>query len=196
MMPDYLYHHGIKGQRWGVRRYQNKDGSYTSAGKKRYADMSPSEKRAYDRERNRRREKIKAGLKVAATAAIIGGTLYNMHRAQVDADRQYQYYQESRRRARDTYERTRRASSTYDYYKRYGSRYRQAGKDTFKKHARTTYKKAKEYSVDEAKEYLQRMMKRAAQQEANGGMDIDTKNAVMEARDILREAKARAAAAK
>ena len=34
---DYIYlqHHGVKGQRWGVRRYQNKDGSLTSAGKKR-----------------------------------------------------------------------------------------------------------------------------------------------------------------
>lgn len=32
-----LYHHGIKGQRWGVRRYQNSDGSLTAAGKKRYA---------------------------------------------------------------------------------------------------------------------------------------------------------------
>ena len=31
-----LSHHGIKGMRWGVRRYQNKDGSLTSAGKKRY----------------------------------------------------------------------------------------------------------------------------------------------------------------
>lgn len=31
-----LYHHGIKGQRWGVRRYQNADGSLTAAGKKRY----------------------------------------------------------------------------------------------------------------------------------------------------------------
>lgn len=31
-----LEHHGIKGQRWGVRRYQNADGSLTSAGKKRY----------------------------------------------------------------------------------------------------------------------------------------------------------------
>ena len=29
-----LYHHGIKGMKWGVRRYQNKDGSLTSAGKK------------------------------------------------------------------------------------------------------------------------------------------------------------------
>ncbi len=32
-----LYHHGIKGQRWGIRRYQNKDGSLTDAGKKRYS---------------------------------------------------------------------------------------------------------------------------------------------------------------
>ena len=32
-----LYHHGVKGQRWGIRRYQNKDGSLTTYGKKRYA---------------------------------------------------------------------------------------------------------------------------------------------------------------
>ena len=31
-----LYHHGILGQKWGVRRYQNKDGSLTEEGKKRY----------------------------------------------------------------------------------------------------------------------------------------------------------------
>lgn len=33
---DFLMHYGIKGQRWGVRRFQNPDGSYTDAGKKRY----------------------------------------------------------------------------------------------------------------------------------------------------------------
>ena len=32
---DELYHYGIKGQKWGIRRYQNKDGSLTAAGKKR-----------------------------------------------------------------------------------------------------------------------------------------------------------------
>lgn len=31
-----LYHWGIKGMKWGVRRYQNKDGTLTAAGKKHY----------------------------------------------------------------------------------------------------------------------------------------------------------------
>lgn len=33
-----LYHHGIKGMKWGVRRFQNKEGSLTARGRKRYAD--------------------------------------------------------------------------------------------------------------------------------------------------------------
>lgn len=32
----YLAHHGIKGQKWGIRRYQNEDGTLTQAGKERY----------------------------------------------------------------------------------------------------------------------------------------------------------------
>lgn len=38
---DYLMHHGIKGQRWGNRRFQNEDGSYTDAGRaRRRANLS------------------------------------------------------------------------------------------------------------------------------------------------------------
>lgn len=36
-MENELMHWGIKGMKWGVRRYQNKDGSLTPAGRKRYA---------------------------------------------------------------------------------------------------------------------------------------------------------------
>lgn len=37
VQSNELYHHGIKGQRWGIRRFQNPDGSLTSAGRKRVA---------------------------------------------------------------------------------------------------------------------------------------------------------------
>ena len=44
-MNDYLetrelYHHGIKGQRWGIRRFQNEDGTLTKAGIKKYGTLS------------------------------------------------------------------------------------------------------------------------------------------------------------
>ena len=39
-----LYHHGIKGQKWGVRRFQNKDGSLTPAGRRRYDEPNVGRK--------------------------------------------------------------------------------------------------------------------------------------------------------
>ena len=52
-----LYHWGIKGMKWGVRRYQNKDGSLTPAGKKHYAS---------ENEKLKAREKVIKGQEKAA----------------------------------------------------------------------------------------------------------------------------------
>lgn len=54
MSSDYiivggeLYHYGVKGQKWGVRRYQNKDGTRTELGKNRYASATPEQKAFYN----------------------------------------------------------------------------------------------------------------------------------------------------
>lgn len=46
MSYEYLAHHGILGQKWGVRRFQNRDGSYTPRGRDRHADAENGENHA------------------------------------------------------------------------------------------------------------------------------------------------------
>lgn len=62
-----LYHHGVKGQKWGVRRYQNKDGSLTAKGKSR----NNSEKQTDPAKAEKRKKVIKGvAIGTASVAAI------------------------------------------------------------------------------------------------------------------------------
>lgn len=73
-MEYELYHYGVKSMKWGVRRYQNKDGSLTPAGKKRYSDDA---KHIADDRTDRKKKIIKnvaiGAAVVAATLAVAGG---------------------------------------------------------------------------------------------------------------------------
>lgn len=68
-----LYHHGIKGQRWGVRRFQNEDGSYTAAGKQRRGMHSKRSKEKIELS-EKQKKYIKIGLIAGGAAlALVGG---------------------------------------------------------------------------------------------------------------------------
>lgn len=57
--PSELFHHGIKGQKWGIRRYQNPDGSLTSEGKARIKSFKQNEIRIIRKKFNTKKEKYK-----------------------------------------------------------------------------------------------------------------------------------------
>jgi hypothetical protein len=63
IMQSYLQHHGIKGMHWGVRKYQNKDGSLTSEGKKHKQNYK-THKDNYDRVKDAGTKIVKSSKKM------------------------------------------------------------------------------------------------------------------------------------
>ena len=68
MYETYLAHHGIKGQRWGIRRFQKKDGTRTPAGKKRYDSDGV-------------KKNVKRAIAIGGAAAVVAGTVASANAA-------------------------------------------------------------------------------------------------------------------
>lgn len=86
MQSDYIKHHGIRGQKWGIRRFQNKDGSLKPAGEKRYYD--DNKKSTSGEKKKGLSDSQKKALKVGA--AVLGTTLaayggYKLYQINKDA---------------------------------------------------------------------------------------------------------------
>lgn len=75
-MDNYLEHHGVKGMHWGVRRYQNSDGSLTSEGKAHYKTGEPRKKKLSPEQKEKAMKIVKAG--AVSTAAVL--TTYGLYK--------------------------------------------------------------------------------------------------------------------
>ncbi len=80
---DELYHHGIKGQKWGRRRFQNDDGSLTNAGRDRYGvgeERGSSQKNIGQNKQPRDYSKLKKAAKIAAITAAAAAAGYGAYK--------------------------------------------------------------------------------------------------------------------
>jgi hypothetical protein len=92
LRPAYsneLYHHGIKGQKWGVRRFQNPDGSWTEAGKKRYSNTTAGAKRYQKDAKKEHREVERSG---SATGRVYLSTIREQESAEKSFNKVRQKY--------------------------------------------------------------------------------------------------------
>lgn len=116
----YLAHHGIKGQKWGVRRFQNPDGSLTEAGKKRQV-------RIYNRELAKNERKAAKYYLGAVNASgkkrRIDDKLERKKKVQDLTDRESRHYEKLEETIRELTLKSKTAESKLNYkyseYKRY-----------------------------------------------------------------------------
>ena len=153
MTDNELYHFGILGMKWGVRRYQNKDGSLTSAGKKRY---TPTGIRAAMAKRSN--EKVdesfrnwQVNAKKKANAIDLGKKASASKLAyesnKTDKDLKKQYKQDNK-----AYKEALRGNTTY----RKGQIKQEVGSDLSRKYLSEAKKVQKQMTADPSNKQLQK----------------------------------------
>ena len=148
-----LQHHGIKGQKWGVRRYQNVDGTLTSKGKKRY--RSTGLKAAIARHQN---EKVDAGFKKwkenseKKADAIELGKKANAAQIAWEKDKSNKDLEKEYRSANKEYKKALKDNTTY----RKGDIKKQVGQDIARKHLTEAKRVKKQLDADPTNKQLQK----------------------------------------
>lgn len=141
---SYLYHHGIKGQKWGVRRFQNKDGSLTAEGKKRLDDLDELSGRKEERPLNaefRASERKRAG--VDNNTIKKGTEIYRYANKDETLDNRAKY-----------------VSVTPEDRRRYGEAYDMIGIDFDKPFGEYTYTATHDLKIADADKVVDHVMKK------------------------------------
>lgn len=146
----YIRHYGILGMRWGVRRYQNKDGTLTAAGKRRESRpdyRSTSLKSALARRRNRKVDESFDRWKESDNAkkkAIEAGKKRNSDRIAYERDRSNKDLRRQYKQSDKAYRKALRANTTY----RKGSVRKEVGQDASRRYLSEAKRVAKQMKAD------------------------------------------------